>query len=662
MNHAASPELTAALELASREFALLVEPDSSVRWSDARAERLGIVPPVSLVDAALAGSEDKVRELARRGSGDTMTGWEVQLVIAGKPTIVVFSARPWQGGAALLGSLFAQDYADAIAEGNRAVHEIVTLNRELARQKARLEESNTAIRALHDELVQHADRMRSVAEIKSRLVAVVSHELRTPLHSILGLSRLLLSGSDGPLTPEQNTQVRFIRDSAEDLSRMSNDMLELSRLDAGGAPIRAAPFELREFFAAIRGTMTLLVEDGAPVRLVFDPVPDVTLETDQGKLAQIVRNLISNALKFTERGTVRVAATAHDGEIAIAVEDTGIGIAPADHARVFEEFTQLDTAMHRGVSGTGLGLPLSKKLAESLGGRIELDSAAGVGSTFTVIVPMEHADVVRYRRIEQAARVIDPACTPVLVVEDDRSAVVAYDQTLAMAGFQVVPVRTPQEARAALARVRPLAILLDVMLEGEDTWQFLAEVKREPSTTDIPVLVCTVVNRESRARALGADEFWLKPVDEDQLIRKLQSLVSRRGPRVLVVDDDPTARYLIYKYLADTRYELIEAGTGREAVELAQTQRPDVILLDFVVEEVTAFDVIDELKADPRTRAIPVIVVTSQALTPAERQRLSAHADSILSKEHLSREIAITRIRDAMRCAEVHERGSGGET
>src|SRR5262249_42605980 len=144
------------------------------------------------------------------------------------------------------------------------------------------------------------------------------------------------------------------------------------------------------------GTMTLLVADGAPVRLVFDPAPDVTLETDQGKLAQIVRNLISNALKFTERGTVQVAATARDGEIAIAVKDTGIGIAPADHARVFEEFTQLDSPLHRRVSGTGLGLPLSKKLAESLGGRIELDSAAGVGSTFIVIVPMEHADVERY--------------------------------------------------------------------------------------------------------------------------------------------------------------------------------------------------------------------------------------------------------------------------
>jgi signal transduction histidine kinase/CheY-like chemotaxis protein len=660
-DRSAPPDLIAALEQASREFVLAVGPSGDVRWADARAGRLGIAPPASLVDAVMPGCEDKARELARKGSCVALAGWELPLVVAGKPATAVFHAQPWDGGAALLGSLIARDYVDAIAEGNRTMHEIVVLNRKLARQKLRLEESNTAIRALHGELAQHVERMRSTAEVKSRLVAGVSHEFRTPLHSILGLSRLLLSRSDGPLTAEQETQVRFIHDSAEELSRMINDMLDLSRLDVGGGAIRAEPFELREFFTAIRGTMNPLVPDDFPIRLVFDPVPDAALETDQGKLAQIVRNLISNALKFTERGMVRVTATVRDGDqLAIAVKDTGIGIAPADHPRVFEEFIQLDSPLQRSVGGTGLGLSLANKLAERLGGRIELESAVGAGSTFTAIIPLEHADIARYRRIEQASRVLDPTRAPVLVVEDDRSAVFVYEQTLAMAGFQAVPVRTTGEARAALARVRPSAILLDVLLDGEDSWQFLADVKRDPSTADIPVLVCTVMNRESRARALGADAFWLKPIDEDQLIRKLQSVATGRGARVLVADDDPAARYLIYKYLSDTRYELVEATTGREAVELARTQRPDVILLDFLLEKVTAFEVIDELKADPRTRAIPVIIVTSHALQSSERQRLSVHADTILSKEHLSREIVITRIRDALRGAggPTHRRGS----
>lgn len=659
MESSVSPELAIVLEQVSREFALVVDVSGSIRWADARAARLGIAAHASLAAIAVPGCEDKATELARQACRVTVSAWELPLVIDGKPATAVFSGQPWDGGAALLGSLIAQDYAHAIAEGNRAVHEIVALNRELARQKLRLEESNAAIRALHAELAQHADRMRSVAEVKGRLVAGVSHEFRTPLHSILGLSRLLLSASDGALTSEQETQVRFIRDSADELSRMINDMLDLARLDAGGAPIRAAPFELREFFAAMRGTMSPLVPDGAPVQLVFDPVPDVALETDQGKLAQIVRNLISNAIKFTPCGTVRVTAAVRDHDmVAISVKDTGIGIAPTDQVRVFEEFTQLDSAVQRSAGGTGLGLPLAKKLAESLGGRIELESALGAGATFTVVIPEEHAEIAQYRRIEQAARVLDPTRAPVLVVEDDRSAVFVYERTLSMAGFQVVPVRSTEQARAALARLRPSAILLDVMLDGEDTWEFLADVKRDPQTSEIPVLVCTVMNRESRARALGADEFWLKPVDEDRLLRKLQSIASGRGARVLIVDDEPAARYLIHRYLADTPYELLEATTGREAIDLARLHRPDVILLDFLLDEITAFDVIDELKADPRTRAIPIIIVTSQALKPSERQRLSAHAETILAKEHLSREIAITRIRDVLRGAGIHERRS----
>jgi len=655
------PDLAAALERASSELGLLVDASGQIRWSDARAQRIGLAPPANLVDLVVPGCEDKARALCREGCHFVVTAWELPIVVAGKPATALFNARPCDGGAALLGSLLAQGYADAIAESNRAVHEIVGLNRELARQKARLEESNQAIRALHGELAQQADRLRASAEVKARLVAGVSHEFRTPLHSILGLSRLLLAGSDGPLNSEQEIQVRFVRDSAEELSRMINDMLDLSRLDAGSPLIRAESFELGEFLTTLRGTMAPLVGDDAPVRLVFDPAPDVALETDQGKLAQILRNLISNAIKFTERGTIEVTATVHGDQLAIAVKDTGIGIAAFDHHRVFEEFAQVDSPRQRSVLGTGLGLPLARKLAESLGGRLELDSKPGAGSTFTVTIPMEHAEVGKYRRIETAAKDLDPARAPVLVVEDDRSTVFVYERYLSMAGFQVLPVRSTHDARQMLTRVRPSAILLDVMLDGEDTWTFLADVKRDPATADIPVLVCTVMNRESRARALGADEFWLKPVDEDRLIRKLQSLASGRGARVLVVDDEPAARYLVQKFLKDTPYELLEATNGGDAVELARSKRPDVILLDFLLEETTAFDVIDQLKADPRTRGIPVIIVTSHALPAADRQRLSAHTEAILSKEHLSRELAINRIRDALRSAGIQERPERAE-
>lgn len=640
----------------SRELCLVVDSEGTIQWTDERAQRLGIAAPVQLSAHVVPGVEAKVAELCKRGCIDALHGWELPLVLQGKPITAVFSARPIAGGAALLGSLVPHDYAEAVAEGNRSVHEIVGLNRELARQKLRLEESNKAIRALHAELEQQADRLRTSAEIKGRLVAGVSHEFRTPLHSILGLSRLLLSASDGPLNSEQETQVRFIRDSAEDLSRMINDMLDLARIDAGSAPIRVETFELPEFLGALRGTMAPLVADNGPVRLIFDPAPDLALETDRGKLSQILRNLISNALKFTERGIVQITTHVETDHVSFVVKDTGIGIAADDQARIFEEFTQIDSALQRSTRGTGLGLPLAKKLTQSLGGMLELQSTPNVGSTFTVIIPQEHAEVNQFRKLEDAARTLDPSKAPVLVVEDDRSTVFVYERYLAMAGFQVLPCRTTEDAKAMLERVRPSAILLDVMLEGEDTWNFLAEVKRDPRTHDIPVLVCTVMNRESRARALGADEFWLKPIDEDRLIRKLQTLASGRGAKVLVVDDEPSARYLIRKFLAETPYELVEAGDGNTGIDLARSERPDVILLDFLLDEMTAFDVLDALKSDPRTRMIPVIIVTSHVLPVEDRQRLSTYAEAILSKEHLSRELAINRIRDALHSAGIKER------
>ncbi|HEY0191049.1 MAG TPA: HAMP domain-containing sensor histidine kinase, partial [Kofleriaceae bacterium] len=379
-DHTPPPEVSAALTEASRELGLWVDDQGVIRWMDERARKLGFAVGGNLLDRVVPGVEDKARELCRQGCQHKVAGWELPLVVDGAPAVALFCAVPSAGGAVLHASLIAQDYADAIGEGNRAVHEIVGLNRELARQKLRLEESNSAIRALHGELAQQADRLRQSAEVKARLVAGVSHEFRTPLHSILGLSRLLLSGSDGPLNSEQETQVKFVRDSAEELSRMINDMLDLARIDAGSVLIRAEPFQLRELFAALRGTMIPLVPDDAPFELIFDPAPDVSLETDPGKLSQILRNLIANAIKFTERGTIRVTPTVADGHLAVEVADSGIGIAAADQPRVFDEFTQIDSPLQRTTRGTGLGLPLAKKLAESLGGTLALRSRPGAGS------------------------------------------------------------------------------------------------------------------------------------------------------------------------------------------------------------------------------------------------------------------------------------------
>jgi CheY-like chemotaxis protein len=213
----------------------------------------------------------------------------------------------------------------------------------------------------------------------------------------------------------------------------------------------------------------------------------------------------------------------------------------------------------------------------------------------------------------------------------------------------VLPARTIEDARRIMAQHRPAAIVLDIMLEGETTWEFLAELERNPETSEVPVLVVTVTSKAQKARALGADEFWLKPVNPDRLINKLKAL-TRPGVQtnVLVIDDDERARHLIRRLLAGTPYGMSEAATGPEGVRLARESKPQVIFLDFLLRDMTAFDVLDELEADPRTRTIPVIVVTSHVLDATERSRLAADTEAILSKENLSRELAINRIRDAL--------------
>ncbi len=654
----------------SREVALRCDGDGAVTWADGRARRLlGAAPGVSLLSLVPPGVEPRARQLLAAARAAEVEGWELPLMVAGAPATLSFDA--WTEGAevALLGSLVPERFGRALAGVGAAMAEVAELHRQARQQHDELErrhrellrltqelgESDRGVVALHAELDAQAESLHRVTESRARVVANVSHEFRTPVNSILGLTQLLLSRVDGDLNEEQARQVGFIRRSAEALSSLANDLLDLSRIESGRASVRPNRFAAADFFSSLRGMLRPLAVD-PDVELVFeDPPADLALETDEGKLAQILRNLVSNALKFTERGEVRVRASRGPGDaVAFSVADTGIGIAPEHHEAVFEEFTQLESHLQSRHKGTGLGLPLSRQLAEMLGGELTLASSPGAGSTFTVTVPRVHADVVELAAMTARAAHLDATRAPVLLVEDDRQTLFLYEKYLEGSGFQVVPVRTVDDARRALERMRPAAVVLDVMLEGETTWAFLAELKGDPKTRDIPALIVTVTDREQKARALGADEFMVKPLDREWLLRKLGAL-SQRGAveRLLVVDDDEVARYLVRKLLAGLPFEVLEAASGEEGVRKARALAPQAIILDFALPGMSAFEVLDELKKDPLTRNIPVIINTSQHLSADERARLRAETAAILSKQSLSREVAIARIREALVTAGV---------
>lgn len=657
---------TRTLTKLRREIALAVDADGCVTWADPATEALlGTSVGAPITAYAPAEAAGSLQALVATGLSGPVDGWLQPLIVNGAVRTLSCTAAPDAGGVAIVGTIISEELARMLANADHSLHELASLqretdrqqrellhrNRELLRISRELDDSTRGVLALHSEVDEKSDSLRRITEVKSRVVANVSHEFRTPLNAIIGLSKMLLSRADGELTPEQEKQLTFILRSSESLVDLVNDLLDLSKIEAGKVALRPVSFDVEELFAALRGMFRPIHEPG-PVALSFDVEPDLgPLETDEGKISQILKNLVSNAMKFTEKGHVQVSASkGPNGSVTFAVSDTGIGIPVEDQERIFEEFAQVDNPLQKKVKGTGLGLSLSRRLAEILGGTLTVTSAPGVGSTFTLVVPRVHPEVREMAGLAERSAHLDPGKPPILVVEDDRQTLFLYEKYLQNSGFQIVPARTVDEARDALQRIRPAAIVLDIMLEGESSWALLSDVKAQAETRDIPVIVVTVTNREQKARALGADEFVIKPLDQKWLSRKLAALARRRGPisRILVIDDDEVARYMLTKLLADGPYQIIEASNGADGVRFAREKQPQLIFLDFVLPGMTAFDVLDELKLDASTRNIPVIIHTSKSLGDGERERLARDAHAILPKQNLNREVALGRIREVL--------------
>jgi signal transduction histidine kinase/CheY-like chemotaxis protein len=517
----------------------------------------------------------------------------------------------------------------------RALAELRARQDGLVRLNGELEDTNRGVVALYAELDEKADHLRRADDLKSRFLSNMSHEFRTPVNSILALSRLLLDRSDGDLSPDQEQQVAFIRKAAEDLFELVNDLLDLAKVEAGKVVVRPVEFEVANLFGALRGMLRpLLVNES--VRLHFEEPSGIPpLFTDEAKVSQILRNFVSNALKFTERGEVRVAAAlAPAGDaVVFSVADTGTGIAPEDQERIFEEFAQLDHPVHDRVKGTGLGLPLCRKLAALLGGRITLESAPGVGSTFAAIVPRVYAPPAPAAEPEpRPSWQPDPRRIPVLVVEDSFETVLLYEKYLKASHFQVVPARTLREARQLLTEARPRAVVLDIVLRGEDAWAFLAELKAGEATRHLPVLVVTTVEDQPKGIALGADAYAVKPLDRAWLLENLTRLAVPRRRRLLVIDDDEVARYLLRRQLPDD-VGVVEAGNGLDGLARARADAPDAIVLDLAMPGMRGEEILDHLRSEPTTRDIPVVVFTSQVLDDAARAALAPRVMAIVSKE-----------------------------
>ncbi|HLX23607.1 MAG TPA: ATP-binding protein [Usitatibacter sp.] len=589
------------------------------------------------------------------GSRRLMDRWEINSV-PGRGTVVTLGKllpdtaevlKPADAGklVAQLGALPAAtslvEMQSQNAELLRALADLQDKQDRLLEMTRELEDTNRGVVALYAELDEKATHLRRADEMKSRFLSNMSHEFRTPLNSMRALCGMLLAKIDGPLAAEQETQVKFIAKASDDLSDLVNDLLDLAKIEAGKVEVHPAAFEVEELFSALRGMLRPLLVSETVDLVIEEPEGIPPMFTDETKVSQILRNYISNALKFTERGTVRVRATLSDDRetVLFAVSDTGIGIALEDREMVFEEFTQVPSALQRRVKGTGLGLPLCRKLATLLGGYVFLESEPGVGSTFFARVPVRFTSVAEpSSELEGVGEMLPPAGPWVLIVEDDEATRAIYERFLKGSEFGTVAVPTLAEARAIVARHRPLAVILDILLPGEEhqTWRWLTDTRAIDDP--IPVIVASSAGDSRKAMSLGAAAHFEKPVSRDALLARLREIAGEQastGHVALIIDDDAAARYVIRRSVrAAMRFE--EASGGAEGLAAASRLRPEVIFLDLAMPGMNGAEVLDRLKADPVTAAIPVVVVTSHDLDDKLRTRLSGHAQAIMQKKDIS--------------------------
>ncbi|TAJ95068.1 MAG: hybrid sensor histidine kinase/response regulator [Gammaproteobacteria bacterium] len=599
--------------------------------------------------------------------------------------------------------------------GGIAVNMDVT---DLKRTERQLRESNNEISAKNAQL-------ETATRLKSEFLANMSHELLTPLNAIIGFSELLKDGVMGEIPPEQQTCVVDIFDSGTHLLALINDILDLSKIEAGRMTLETEPMDIA---SVLQSGLTMLREKAMAhrVRLTLAPPPEpCEIQADTRKFKQIFYNLLSNAVKFSPAdGEVRVVARRVGRDavrldppegmasrmlplpdnnyaefLEVAVSDAGIGISETDLGRLFQSFTQLDASLARRYEGTGLGLALTRRLAELHGGAIGVMSAPGRGSTFICWIPWRTAPAIaepatspqeetsrvgtssvptRDETAEDPRRVgtssvptqgetsrVDTSSVPTreetsevepplaLIIEDNDQAAELLRLALDADGFRVLRAADGEEGLALIRRERPDLITLDLLLPKLGGWEILERLKSDPALAGIPVVIASVLADRDRGFALGAKQVLQKPVERAALLEAIEGLGIKRAKgrarfTVLVVDDDPKAVELVAQQLKGRNCKVVRAYGGREALASVGQMTPDLIILDLMMPSIDGFAVVEAIKRRPETSGVPIIILTAKQITRQDRNRLNGFVERILEKSGFDRESFMTEVRRAL--------------
>jgi signal transduction histidine kinase/CheY-like chemotaxis protein len=541
----------------------------------------------------------------------------------------------------------------------------------------------------NDELNQKHAELEKAYRVKSDFLASMSHELRTPLNSIIGFSTVLLGPNSEPLTADQAKAIEKVLNNGRHLLQLINDILDLSKIESGRMTVNVDKDTVENIIANSLLTVESLVRaKNLSLKQSIQPGLPV-LNTDTLKVKQILVNLLSNATKFTESGEILVSVTSRDDAVSFAIKDTGIGIDRKNLERIFEEFQQIDSSTTRKYSGTGLGLPISRRLARMLGGDLFVESEFGRGSTFTLYIPPvykeeeESQKAVQPPQVQQAPAGASPAAaappptpstptpplppptaviekkeepqqpttpgTPILCIDDDPDVIDILRGYLQPEGFAVLRALSGDEGIALAAKAKPALITLDIMMPNKDGWQVLRELKQNVQTRDIPVLIHSIIDNKPLALSLGAVDVIPKPTDQKRLISLVKTYSKSTKPSVLIIDTNPGFISTAQGVLESAGFVLRTVATGKEALSVIEKSVPVIMFFDPAILETDGLQLAQRIQLNERWRSIPIVILSGKPTTKKVWEQWNLHIKAYMSKEAASPETITTIIKRTLR-------------
>jgi len=531
------------------------------------------------------------------------------------------------------------------------------------------EELSNELQGRNKALEEKTAELEQATRLKSEFLANMSHELRTPLNSIIGFTRRAIKKAGDLLPARQLKNLHTVERNAYHLLGLINDLLDISKIEAGKMDVFPERFTLSSLVSEAADLTNTLASDKGLTLAIELPGQEISLYSDKTKLKQILINLVSNAVKFTDAGAVTIAArmldkadTAGDAfftpertYVALSVSDQGVGLNAEEMQYVFEAFRQVDGSLTRKSGGTGLGLAITKKFAELLEGKIAVESVKEAGTTFTVFLPLSIRDDMQMPEYVAEAAGEREHDTPaenmptVLCIDDNPEVLDLLHGYLSDEGYHVVKALNGDDGIQKACELKPFAITLDIQMPHKDGWTVMQELKSADATHDIPVIFVTIMDNKALGYKLGAFDYLQKPLQPEILIHTMSRILRRKARNILVVDDNPDVREMIRQMLEDEEIGVRMAENGRQALDALQQAIPDIILLDLMMPEMDGFEVVRHLQNNSEWAGIPVIIITAKTLKDDEKRFLEQRVESIVVKEGLTTKSVLKEISEAMK-------------